>query len=43
MAVHESAVIGFATRVLCWNDEFDRLADNVRHLENRIKARDAPS
>ena len=26
-----------------WNDEFERLADNVRNIERGIRARDAPS
>jgi len=25
-----------------WNDEFERLADNVRNLESRIRTRDSP-
>jgi hypothetical protein len=26
-----------------WNSEFERLADNVQNLENRIRARDSPA
>jgi len=26
-----------------WNNDFERLADNVRNLESRIRARDGPS
>lgn len=26
-----------------WNDEFELLADDVRNIESRIRARDAPS
>lgn len=26
-----------------WNNEFERLADNVRDIENRLRTREAPS
>jgi hypothetical protein len=34
--------VRFSVYASRWNNEFERLADNVQSLESRIKARDSP-